>query len=240
MDNSFYQRSGLVKDINRTYVPDLYRQCADELRAEEQSTHTIQSSRSFILQQRPIVGILFSISAGSDGEIFPLYIGRNIIGRDETSDICLREGTVSSSHATLLARKQFNEAGEEIVMVAIMDNSSTCGTKVNSEDINYDKIICKNGDIIKIGENYELLLSVFDVSDRLNVSKRFEHIEDVVKTGEEVTAESANINENEQIENKKFQYSDSTTLCIDSESEFYRPSRENNNKDHSNNKTILV
>lgn len=240
IDSSFYQRSGLVKDSNRTYVPDLYRQCAEELRAEEQESAP-KASRTCILQPRPIIGVLFSVSAGSDGELFPLYIGRNLVGRDENCDVCLRESTVSSSHATVLARRQFDENGEEVVIVAITDNSSTCGTKLNGVDVDYDKVFCHNGDIITVGENYQLLLTLFDARDRLQVSPHFERIPDevpappatetAVQKETEVSDSSATVASN---------HTENTTMSIEPDNaEFYRPSS-NKSTDHYNNKTIIV
>lgn len=240
IDSSFYHRSGMVKDSNRTYVPDLYRQCAEELRAEEQEAAP-QTSRTYILQQRPIVGVLFSISAGSDGELFPLYIGRNLVGRDETCDVCLRESTVSSSHATVLARRQFDENGEEVVRVAITDNCSTCGTKLNGVDLGYDKVFCHNGDIITVGENYQLLLTLFDAADRLQVSPNFERIPDVVPAPPVAeTSVPDDTVSNRESATLYSNHSENTTVCMDSDNaEFYRPSS-NKNQDHYNNKTILV
>lgn len=238
VNNSFYRRSGLVKDTDRTYVPDLYRQCADELRAEEQHS-TSPASRSYVLQSRPIVGVLFSISAGSDGELFPLYIGRNLIGRDEDSDVCLREGSVSGSHAILLARKQFNEVGEEEVTIAITDNNSSCGTRVNGIDISYEKVNCHHGDIITIGENYQLLLSLFNIADRLEVSPRFEHVplpasEEKEAAEKNVTDRSTGPNVTEGVGKPA-----STHFEDEDDTDFYRPSLERKG-DHYNNKTIII
>lgn len=239
INSSFYQRSGRVKDINRTHVPDLYRQCAEELRAEEQK-NTPQSSRTCILQSRPIVGVLFSISAGSDGELFPIYIGRNLIGRDEDCDVCLREGTVSTSHATLLARRQFDENGEEVIKIAISDSNSSCGTRVNGEDVDYEKVFCKNGDIITIGENYHLLLTLFESANRLKVSLSFERIPSTTPEDTSDAVISPDDSAATIAAPAALDHSESSTICVtQDEMEFYRPSR-NKNQDHSNNKTIIV
>ena len=111
--DSFYKPSaGREKDISRTYVPNLYRQEAAAMQEEQDMTATSAYKRTIKLQDRPIIGALFSISAGIQGELFPIYVGRNTIGSSPDCDICLRETSVSAQHAILLARKQEKEDGE--------------------------------------------------------------------------------------------------------------------------------
>lgn len=104
---NLYSRSG-VSD-NRTYIPDVSR-------PSESSTQGVilqrgdpfgndKTNRYVSLQNRVVVGVLFSISHGLLGEMFPLYLGRNIIGQTENCDVRLNEKTVSSEHAILFIRK---------------------------------------------------------------------------------------------------------------------------------------
>ena len=113
--DSFYRPSGNIKDTSRTYVPDMYRQLAAEMLAEGQEAAQGMPGQSITLQRRPLIGVLYSISAGIEGELFPLYAGRNTIGSDPSCDICLRESSVSEQHGILLARKQTNENGEDYI-----------------------------------------------------------------------------------------------------------------------------
>ena len=60
MDNdSFYKPSGTIKDTNRTYVPDMYRQVAAEMKEEEINQNVASIPTHVVhLQNRPL--ILFS------------------------------------------------------------------------------------------------------------------------------------------------------------------------------------
>jgi len=159
MDNdSFYKPSGTIKDTNRTYVPDMYRQVAAEMQEEENGQNISHSPTHIVrLQNRPLVGVLYSISAGIEGELFPVYVGRNTIGSDLSSDICLRESSVSAQHGILLARKQTNAQGDEYINVILSDTNSSYGTCVNGERLNFEKVTCNDGDVISIGQNYVLV-----------------------------------------------------------------------------------
>ena len=179
MDNdSFYKPTGNVKDTNRTYVPDLYRQVAAEMQAEEMGNQSSNSIPAHIvrLQNRPLIGVLYSISAGIEGELFPVYVGRNTIGSDLSCDICLRETSVSALHGLLLARKQVNEEGNEYINVILSDNNSSYGTCVNGERLYFEKITCSDGDVITIGQNYILVLSLFNALDKLSVAYGFDRM----------------------------------------------------------------
>ena len=110
MDNdSFYKPSGKVKDTNRTYVPDLYRQVVAEMQEEESEARTDSSESAHVvrLQNRPLIGVLYSISAGIEGELFPVYVGRNTIGSDPSCDIL--------SERIFRVCKAWNAAGKETV-----------------------------------------------------------------------------------------------------------------------------
>lgn len=239
-NNTFYKPSGKVKDLNRTYVPDLYRQVVAEMNEEERGT--VAEERYVKLQNRPLVGVLYSISASNDGELFPIYVGRNTIGCDPSCDICLRESSVSSIHGLLLARKQTNDIGEDYINVSLSDNNSIYGTAINGEKLSYEKVECSDGDMITIGQNYEFVLSLFNAINKLSVSSDFERIEEPETDSEpdpkfEKPAEDvADIMPTYQSANH------STNIAIDHEGNsggnFYRPSKKMEGN-HYNNKTII-
>lgn len=106
---------------------------------------------------KPIVGFLYSVSRTPFGEYWPLQIGRNTIGQSSDCDIVLPEGTISSSHAVIVTRQV--KSG---VIAAITDSQSTNGTMINGEPIGFSAEECHNGDIITVGNNYELLLVLID------------------------------------------------------------------------------
>lgn len=232
-DNSFYTRSSNVKDSNRTYIPEIYRQCNNEL-MEEQGMQP-EETHSLTMQNRSIVGVLFSISATADGELFPLYIGRNFIGSDKSCDIYLPERTVSPAHAVILARKQMDVDGKEKIFISITDSDSEYGSRLNDERLDFEKQYCNNGDIITIGLNYNLMLSVFNAEEKLFVSSDFDRIEEKEEPGVNIPASPAFANapgsSKTKVENKE----DIQSAGL----EFYLPTKKQDS-DHSNNQTIIL
>lgn len=109
---------------------------------------------------KPVAGFLYSISRQGIGEYWPLYQGQNTIGSSPNCDVCLREGTVSGEHAVLVVRKMKNP---EKTIASISDARSTNGTMINGESLGFSAKECFNGDIITIGENYELVVILVDV-----------------------------------------------------------------------------
>lgn len=118
-----------------------------------------QSQQSKQGTGKPVVGFLYSISRSAAGEYWPIHIGQNTIGQNPASDIVLSEGTVSSDHAVLVVRKMKKP---EKVIASISDARSTNGTMLNGESLGFSAVECKNGDIITIGDNYELYLVLID------------------------------------------------------------------------------
>jgi pSer/pThr/pTyr-binding forkhead associated (FHA) protein len=110
---------------------------------------------------KPVVGFLYSVSRTPAGEFWPLHIGQNTIGKAPSCDICLKEGTVSTDHAVLVVRKMKNP---EKVIASISDARSTNGTMLNGQSLGFSAEECKNGDIITIGDNYELFLILIDAA----------------------------------------------------------------------------
>jgi len=245
MDNdSFYKPSGTIKDTNRTYVPDMYRQVAAEMKEEENGQNSSSLSTHVVrLQNRPLIGVLYSISAGIEGELFPVYVGRNTIGSDLSSDICLRETSVSAQHGILLARKQTNMQGDEFINVILSDTNSSYGTCVNGERLNFEKVTCTDGDVISIGQNYVLVLSLFNALDKLTVAYGFDRIPDpkiIEKETQTSIPPSENIIGGMQL-NQVEDHSTNITHDIQEEAsgDFYKPTKQQG-QDHYNNKTIIL
>lgn len=123
-----------------------------------QVAETLRDRKTIPLQGRMIAGILYSVSRNLMGEVFPVYIGKNTIGSASDCDICLREGSVCASHAILLVRKLTDEHGRIHTTVSITEDTPGAGTSVNGETIEYDRLYCKDGDIITAGSCYQLCL----------------------------------------------------------------------------------
>ncbi len=110
------------------------------------------------LKDKPVLGFLYSISRTAFGEFWPVYLGSNIIGRNDDADVVLSEGTVSAEHATLIVHQE--DDGD--VYAGIKDNGSTHGVKVNGKSAHFDVVGCNSMDIITIGKSYELLFILLD------------------------------------------------------------------------------
>lgn len=114
------------------------------------------SSSAKSTNKKPVLGFLYSVSKDVTGEYWPLYLGANTIGRDSGCTVCLKEATVTKNHATLVIRQMQNQGEDAGLFVFIQDVGSMCGTLVNGVTLDFNPKECKNGDIITVGENYEL------------------------------------------------------------------------------------
>lgn len=125
---------------------------------------------------KPIVGFLYSISRTGVGEYWPLHIGQNLIGRSSECDIVLPEGTVSARHANLHINKMKKPEKTE---ATISHLGATNGVEVNENSVSVARPTeCVNGDIITIGEAYQLLLVLIDTkSIGLKVAENFIPVE---------------------------------------------------------------
>lgn len=115
------------------------------------------------IQDRPIVGILVSTSNGGKMELFPLYLGRNIIGRAPKADILLDEETVSQEQAVIVVRHLQQPVRRYIA--TLTDQNSTCGTYVNGQPTDFDTHILEDRDIIQFGMGYQMMFVKLDAED---------------------------------------------------------------------------
>ena len=119
----------------------------------------IESTMGAISIDKPILGFLYSISRRGITEYWPIKLGKNIIGKGFDSDVRLSEQTVSDIHARLVVQQMKNP---EKIIASLRDEGSTNGTMVNGENIAFDNVEIKNGDILTIGDNYQLLFILID------------------------------------------------------------------------------
>lgn len=115
--------------------------------------------RSITFQPRIIAGVLFSISKSLFGEIYPVYMGYNSIGRDRECDIRLQEETVMPAHAYIhVVRDEIS--GE--YSASFSDSGSDNGSAINGSDARYETLSLNDGDIIDIGEHYRFIFRLFN------------------------------------------------------------------------------
>lgn len=171
----FYSRDFATKIPGKgTIVPGM-----ENTRNRENMNDSQEALHGIRPDGRPVVGFLYSISRYGLGEYWPVCIGQNTIGSSSGCAICLREATISAEHAVLVVRKMKNP---EKIIASISDARSTNGTMVNGESLGFSAVECFHGDVITIGENYELVLLLVDANTlRLKVSDKFmlmDHVDD--------------------------------------------------------------
>jgi hypothetical protein len=109
--------------------------------------------------QGQIFGFLFSVSKTMAGEFWPLMLGANTLGRGASNSIVLNESTVSETHASIHVISRANK-----LIVYIKDDQSKTGTLLNGELLRGEADL-KNGDIVTIGEHYELYVVLINAYD---------------------------------------------------------------------------
>lgn len=155
-----YGQSEGKAGINRTYIQGMKRKSEAEPKGPAHSANDKRVSH-IDLQERPVAGVLYSVSQDSLGEIFPIYVGRNTIGSHHESDVYLSEQTISSNHAVMLVRV-INNQGKRIVTMSLTDYDSEFGTSVNGVRLGYDSKLLQGGEIIQIGNAYQFVFFPFD------------------------------------------------------------------------------
>lgn len=159
------------------------------------------SAPTAVVNNKPIVGFLYSISRTGYGEFWPLRVGPNSIGRAKSCDIYLPEGTVSEQHAEFVIHLMKNP---EKVNAAIYDQRSTCGTMINGESLGFEPRQVVNGDIITIGDHYDLYVILIDVKQLgLSVCQQFIPV-DVEQFNPSVQQHTPNSGRNTQVFNSPY------------------------------------
>ena len=99
------------------------------------------------------MGMLFTISNGGKAEIFPLYMGRNEVGRTAEADVCLNEESISQKQAIILVRRY----DKNKIHFTIVDNGSSNGTLINGELIEeLETHLLEDGSILDFGSGYKM------------------------------------------------------------------------------------
>lgn len=100
---------------------------------------------------KPLVGFLFSYSKTAEGEYWPLFEGKNVLGSHNNCHIALHEQSVSNPHAEIFA---IRKKGEERLEFRIRDAGSEISTIVDGEQLMVgDPIaILKDRSVIQIGK----------------------------------------------------------------------------------------
>ena len=173
-NNPYARSNGGQRSGNETYIPGM-----NDVTPGSAPTPSAGSAKA--KPNTPVVGFLYSISRKGIGEYWPLHLGTNTIGRSEDNDICLKEMSVSSKHATL-SIKQMKSTHK--LIASIRDTGSKTGMYLNDEELDYENHTCKANDIITVGANYKLLLILIDAEEYgLSVSEEFVEDKDAPEPG---------------------------------------------------------
>lgn len=104
--------------------------------------------------ERRIVAALVTFSAGASGQLFPVRVGRNRIGRDAGNEISVpTDGTMSGTNTFI---HYFEGSGSFVVS----DNNSQNGTFVNSANLEGQSVKAGNYSTIRAGITEFTLLMV--------------------------------------------------------------------------------
>lgn len=156
-----YSQSAKSSNIRRTYIAGMKPREDKKTSGQEEMSDDGRYTR-INLQERPLAGILYSVSRDTAGEIFPIYVGRNTIGSEPECDVYLPEDTVSSNHAVLLVRMLPNDEGGRTMTVSITDYDSEFGTAVNGTAVEYDPARLSGMERIMIGNAYNFIFIPLD------------------------------------------------------------------------------
>jgi FHA domain len=119
--------------------------------ANGQPERTVAASKADLgAPKRYVVAWLVGLNGTSRGESFPVRMGRNVIGRDRRSDICVNDDQASSHHADLVFRPEERR-------FILMDHNSTNGTYVNEAEIEPRRDLIGK-DVVRIGSHRFLFM----------------------------------------------------------------------------------
>ncbi|HEX9161904.1 MAG TPA: FHA domain-containing protein [Thermoanaerobaculia bacterium] len=104
--------------------------------------------------KRFVVAWLVGLNGATRGESFPVRMGRNILGRDQRSDIVITDEQASAHHADLVFRPEERR-------FILMDHNSTNGTYVNEAEIEPRRDLAGR-DVIRIGSQRFLFMPLVE------------------------------------------------------------------------------
>lgn len=107
------------------------------------SANVAPQRREPAAHQRKLTGVLVTFKWRSQGELFPLYEGRNVIGSGDSCDVYIgTDRMMSKEHAVVLCRAGRDE---------LHDMLSTNGTFLNEKYVERDGADLVDGALIKTG-----------------------------------------------------------------------------------------
>lgn len=102
---------------------------------------------------RRVVGLLVSYTTNPEGDVFRLYEGLTVVGRDKACDIVVPDDAVSRQHLKIVYREADNRT------FRLQDNMSSGGTFVNGS-FEGDPIKLKANDVIVVGRHKFIFIPI--------------------------------------------------------------------------------
>ena len=99
-----------------------------------------------------LAGFLVTYSLSHSGDYYPLYEGKNLIGRDDAAGVCIQgDSNISERHLSILFRNVDRK-------FKFKDEQSSNGTFVNDELADEGEL--KNLDVIRVGSTRLLFMEI--------------------------------------------------------------------------------
>lgn len=164
---SLYSRNNNAGNTNKTILMDFDNVPANifippipQPDTEAQNRHNdVPVHAIHVNGNRKIIGVLFSVSHFSNGEVFPIYEGANTIGRNADNDIQLQEASIDEYHAVLYATHDDYPGTDYII--TIHDQGSSFGTMVGGDEVIFNQHSVYDNDILFVGNHYQLIAKLF-------------------------------------------------------------------------------
>ena len=103
-------------------------------------------------ERKRLVGFLVTYSQSANGDFFPLYEGKNLVGRDDNANVCIQgDSNISERHLSILFRNVDRK-------FKFKDEQSSNGTFVNDELTDEGEL--KNLDVIRVGATQLLFMEI--------------------------------------------------------------------------------
>ena len=103
-------------------------------------------------ERKKLVGFLVSYSLSPNGDFFPLYEGKNLVGRNDAAQVNIQgDSNISEKHLSILYRNVDRK-------FKFKDEQSSNGSFINEELIDEGEL--KNLDVIRIGVTRLLFLEI--------------------------------------------------------------------------------
>ncbi len=149
-------RAGYPREVDPPVVPRTGAGGSPSPASAPSRTVAVAKVEASALQnKRYVVGWLVGLNGGARGEAWAVRIGRNVLGRSRSSDVCVGDEQASAHHADLVYRPEERR-------FILMDHNSTNGTYVNGVEIEPRRDL-QSRDVVTIGSHRMLFIALSEL-----------------------------------------------------------------------------